>query len=202
MVAPSEPLARLIAELERLPGVGARTAERLAYHLLRVEAAEALRLAEAIKDVKQRLRPCATCFNTAESELCTICAADDRDRTLLCVVESPKDVIAIEKSASFRGLYHVLSGRVSPHEGIGGDRLTIAALVKRLRREDHAPVKEIILATNPDAEGDTTALVVRDALEPLGLPITRIARGLPTGGSIEFANVQILRDAFEGRRSS
>lgn len=197
-----EPLQRLIDELERLPGVGMRTAERLAYHILKAETAEALRLAEAIRDVKAKLRPCSLCFNTAEGELCSICASPDRDRTVLCIVEHPKELQAIEKSGTYRGLYHVLAGRISPHEGLGAERLTIPALLKRLGRDDHKLVVEIILATNPDAEGDTTALVVQKSLARLPVKVTRIARGLPAGGTIEFANVQILRDAFAGRRSS
>lgn len=195
-----EPLARLVEELERLPGVGRRTAERLAHHILNADPAEAARLADAIRDVKQRLRPCPQCFNTTDREICAVCAATDRDRTLLCVVEQTRDLLAIEAAGVYRGLYHVLGGRVSPHEGLGPERLTLAALERRLAREDMRGVREVIVATNPDAEGDTTALEVEETLRPTGLAVTRIARGLPTGGSIEFANVQILRDALRGRQ--
>jgi len=193
------PLSRLVEEFEKLPGIGARTAERLAFYLLKVDKESALGLSHAIRDVKQKLRPCVECFNITESELCRICQSTTRDRTVLCVVEHPKDLLALEKSGSYQGLYHVLMGHISPHEGIAADQLTVAALVKRLGREEYAPVQEVILATNADAEGDATALVLKSHLEPLGLQVTRLARGLPIGGTIEFANVEILREAFSGR---
>lgn len=197
-----EPLARLVDELEKLPGVGRRTAERLAHYILKTDTHDALRLADAIRDVKERLRSCVVCFNTTDRELCAVCRDEGRDRSTICVVEQTRDLLAIEKSGSYHGLYHVLGGRVSPHEGLGADRLTMSALIARLKSDAKREVKEVILATNPDAEGDTTALVVEDALAGSGLSVTRIARGLPTGGSIEFANVQILRDALSGRQRS
>ena len=194
------PLARLVEELERLPGVGARTAERLAEHLLFSDRADALRLADAIRDVKERLHPCRECFNITERELCGVCSEVQRDRSRMCVVERPKDLVALEKAGGHRGIYHVLRGKVAPHEGKGPEGLTLAALRRRLDGAD-PPVQELIIATNPDAEGDATALVVRDHVADLVATVTRLARGIPSGGSIEFANVSILRDALDARRS-
>ncbi|MCA9320692.1 MAG: recombination protein RecR [Planctomycetes bacterium] len=195
----AEPLSRLIEEFARLPGVGQRTAERLAYHVLKVDRESAMGLARAIRDVKDRLRACRRCFNIADGELCAICSSDSRDNSIVCVVESARDLIAIEKSGAYRGLYHVLSGRVSPHEGQGADRTTLAALLDRLDGAEATGIKEILVATNPNAEGDTTALVIEEHLRGRDLKLTRLARGLPSGGTIEFANVDILRDAIDGR---
>jgi len=195
----SETLDRLIAEFERLPGIGARTAERLAFHVLRSAAEEAMGLARAIRDVKARIRPCAECFNIAEGGgPCAVCADAGRDRGLVCVVEQPKDLLALERTGRYRGLYHVLLGRLAPLEGAGPERLTVDALVERVRR---GGVREVILATNPDLEGDGTALFVAERLRGLPATVTRIAKGIPSGSSIEYASDAILSDALEGRRS-
>jgi recombination protein RecR len=194
----SETLDRLIAEFERLPGIGAKTAERLAFHVLRSGAEEAMGLARAIRDVKAKIRPCAECFNIAEGGgPCAVCADAGRDRGLVCVVEQPKDLLALERTARYRGLYHVLLGRLAPLEGAGPERLTVDALVERVRR---GGVREVILATNPDLEGDGTALYVAERLKGLPVAVTRIAKGIPSGSSIEYANDAILSDALEGRR--
>ncbi|MEZ6194258.1 MAG: recombination mediator RecR [Planctomycetota bacterium] len=195
----AEPLARLAAELERLPGVGARTAERLAYHLLKVDREEAMRLARAIRDVKESLKACRVCSNIADADLCRICRSSSRDRSRICVVEQVRDLVAIEKTGAYDGLYHVLLGRVAPNRGEGPQDTTLGALLARLDGEEKERVKEVIVATNPDAEGDTTALVVAQELASRPVTVTRLARGIPSGGSIEFANVEILRDAFRGR---
>ncbi|MEE9394465.1 MAG: recombination mediator RecR [Planctomycetota bacterium] len=195
----AEPLARLVEEFEKLPGVGARTAERLAYHVLKIEREPAMALARAIRDVKDSLRPCSVCHNIAEADLCWICRADDRDRTRICVVEHAKDLIALEKSGAYQGLYHVLLGRLDPQRGKGPGETTISSLRHRLETPTNPAVEEVILATNPDAEGDATALALKEVLKDLPLKISRIARGLPSGGSIEFANVEILKDALQGR---
>ena len=202
MNASNEPLARLVSELEKLPGIGTRTAERLAYHVLKIDREEAMRLARAIRDVKERLGPCEICFNIASESVCTICRSAERDARTICVVEQVKDLLAIEKANAWGGVYHVLQGRVSPHEGKSAEHTTLAALRKRLEKlvpSGEGDV-EVILATNPDAEGETTALVVQENLADLaGVNLTRIARGIQRGGSIEFANVEIIRDAFDGR---
>lgn len=197
----AEPLSRLVDELQKLPGIGRRSAERIAFHLLRLDRAPAMALARAIRDVKDGLRPCRVCGNVTEGEICRICSDPARERGIVCVVESSRDLIALEKSGAFRGLYHVLSGRVSPAEGRGPEETGIGALRERLleRRKEGDPVRELILATNPDAEGDATALALRENLADLGIPLSRLARGIPSGGSIEFANVEILREAFRGR---
>ena len=196
----AEPLSRLVDELEKLPGIGARTAERLAFHLLKSKTDEAMLLARAIRDVKHELTPCPVCFNIAEGGgNCRICSDARRDHTTLCVVEHPKDLIALENVGVYRGVYHVLMGRLSPHEGIGPESLTLEQLSQRLKAKGDDAVVEVIVATNPDAEGDATALYVAQLVEKAGVRATRIARGLPTGGSIEFANVEILKDALEGR---
>jgi len=198
----AEPLTRLVEELEKLPGIGARTAERLAFHLLKATTDDAMQLARAIRDVKQRLAPCPVCFNVAEGGAeCRICTSAARDRAKICVVEQPKDLIAIEATGAYDGLYHVLMGHVSPHEGASPDSLTLTALVERVRaaRAGATPVAEVIVATNMDAEGDLTAMVLGERLAPFGVTVTRLARGLPSGGAIEFANVEILKDALQGR---
>jgi len=192
-----EAVARLIAELKRLPGVGQRTAERLAFHLVQSPRDAALALAQAIRDVKENARPCSTCFNVTESDPCPICADPGRDRQVLCVVERPQDVMALEKIGGYRGLYHVLLGTVSLLEGMDPRDLTIEPLIDRVRRGE---VREVILATNPNFEGDATALHLRAALDRLGVRLTRLARGLPTGSSLEFASKAILSEALEGRQ--
>jgi recombination protein RecR len=195
----AEPVERLLTELCRLPGVGRRTAERLAYHLLREPPAEAMKLAIAIRDVKRLIRPCTECGNLDEADPCAICADDRRDRALLLVVETPRDLAAIERSGSYRGLYHVLGGRIAPLDGVGPDELNIGSLVARATAKD-SRVREIILATNPDMEGDGTALFLSRALAETGVRVSRIARGIPTGSSIEYASGAVLTDAIEGRK--
>jgi len=192
-------IEKLMEELGRLPGIGARTAERLAFHLLKAPDAEALALADAIRDVKTKIRPCRVCYNLAEQELCAICADPRRDRRTICVVEQPKDLLALESTGAYRGLYHVLMGHVAPLEGVGPEDLTLDELVARVRGGD---VKEVILGTNPDVAGDTTALHVAEALAPTGVKMTRLARGLPAGGQIEYASKSILADAIDQRRGA
>jgi len=193
-----EAVERLIEELKRLPGVGQRTAERLAFHLVQSPKEDGLRLAKAIEDVKASVHPCRECFNVTDRDPCSICADPGREQAVLCVVERPQDVLAIEKSAGFRGRYHVLLGAVSLLEGVDADALTLRPLVERVRR---AGVKEVILATNPNFDGDATALHLRASLEPLGVRVSRLARGLPTGSSLEFASKAMLTEALEGRQA-
>ncbi|MBI3726221.1 recombination protein RecR [bacterium] len=197
-----EAVARLVAELRRLPGIGQRTAERLAFHLVVSPKPEALGLAEAIKDVKENVRPCSTCKNVTERDPCELCADESRDRALICVVERPMDVLAVEKLGIFRGLYHVLLGSISLLDGVDAKDLTIDRLVERIRKakETAVPVREVILATNPNFDGDATALHLRASLDKLGVRVTRIARGLPSGSSLEVASKAILAEAIEGRR--
>ncbi|MGA2264914.1 MAG: recombination mediator RecR [Phycisphaerae bacterium] len=197
MAAYSETIQRLMAELGKLPGIGARTAERLAFYLLKSTPQEAMALADAIRDVKQRVRPCKTCFNLAEGELCAVCADPRRDKSILCVVEQPKDVLALESTGAYRGVYHVLGGHIAPLEGSEAEDLTIEPLVRRVAA---GGVKEVILATNPTVAGDGTALHITSLLTPKGVKITRLARGLPAGGQIEYAAKSILADAINERR--
>lgn len=193
-----EPLLKLIAAFSRLPGIGERSAERLAIYLLKADAAEANGLADAIRTVKESLRPCRACFNFSEAPLCPVCADDARERSTIMVVESPKDVVAFERTSRYRGLYHVLLGHLSPHEGSALRHLTADRLLDRVRA---GGIDEVILATNPDAEGDGTALAVARRLEGTGVRVSRLARGLPSGFSIEFAGTEVLSDALEGRRT-
>lgn len=193
----SQTLERLMAELGRLPGIGPRSAERVAFHLLKATDAEAFALADAVRDLKTKVRPCKACFNIAEGELCEICADPRRDRSVICVVEQPKDLLALESTGVFRGLYHVLMGHVAPLDDSGPEDLTIDALVGRVKA---GGVKEVILGTNPDVAGDATALHVRKALAGAAVKVTRLARGLPAGGQIEYANKSILSDAISQRR--
>lgn len=193
----SEAIERLMEEFGKLPGIGARTAERLAFHVLKADEAEAMRLADAIRDVKTKIRPCRRCFNLAEAELCAVCADPRRDQGTICVVEQPKDLLALESTGEYRGVYHVLMGHIAPLEGVEAEDLTVDALVERVRGGD---VGEVILATNPNVTGDATALHVADRLAGTGVKITRLARGLPAGGQIEYANKSILSDAINERR--
>ncbi|MBM4010958.1 MAG: recombination protein RecR [Planctomycetes bacterium] len=190
-------IARLIEAFADLPGIGRRTAERLAYHVLNTPKEEALAFADAIRAVKENLRPCRTCFNLAEGDECTICRDPRRDASLLCVVEQVRDLLALEQAGSYRGLYHVLQGRVAPLEGKGADGLTLDALAARVAQ---GRFREIILGTTPNVEGDATALVVAQRLEGLPVELTRLARGLTVGASLEQANREMLVDAFAGRR--
>ncbi|GAB4290867.1 MAG: recombination mediator RecR [Coriobacteriia bacterium] len=191
------PIARLLEELERLPGIGPKSAQRLAFHILRADTEAATRLAEAVLEVKRSIHFCSTCFNFAENELCDICADPERDDSVVCVVEEPRDIVAIERTGEFRGRYHVLQGAISPIDGIGPEQLRIRELVDRL-----APgvVTEIIVATDPDVEGETTALYLARLVKPLGVRVTRIASGLPVGGDLEYADEVTLGRALEARR--
>ncbi len=192
-----DPLAVLIEALAGLPGVGAKTAERMAFHLLMAPSEEAMRLAYAIRDVKEKIRHCAVCFNIGSDDPCAICRDPKRDRAVLCVVEQPGDLWAIERTAQYRGLYHVLLGRLAPLDGVGPDRLTAAKLAERLRAGE---IRELILATNPTSEGDATAVYLQRLVQPLGVRITRLARGLPAGSTLEYANRAVVMDALQGRR--
>jgi len=191
------PIARLLEELERLPGIGPKSAQRLAYHILRGDDDAAGRLAEAIVDVKRTIRFCERCFNFAEGDLCDICGDPGRDTATICVVEEPRDVVAVERTGEFRGTYHVLQGAISPIDGIGPEQLRVRELVDRLRAGD---VTEVILATDPDIEGETTALYLSRLIRPLGVRVTRIASGLPVGGDLEYADEVTLGRALEARR--
>jgi recombination protein RecR len=199
MAAEPESLARLAEALALLPGVGRRTAERLAHHLVRAPEAEALGLADAIRAARLRIRPCSRCLAPAESDPCAICADPRRDASLLLVVESARDLRAIEETGAWRGRYHVLGGRLSPLEGLDVDALRLDLLVERARADG---VREVCLATNPDLEGDGTALAVASALEGAGIPVTRPARGLPVGGSIQHLARSVLVEALENRRAA
>ncbi|NUN50542.1 MAG: recombination protein RecR [Candidatus Brocadiae bacterium] len=191
----TESLSRLIGEFARLPGVGEKTAERLALHVLRAPREEALALSRAIEDVKANVRACSRCFNVSEQDPCSICADTKRDHTVVCVVEQPSDLWAIEGSGAYRGTYHVLGGRIAPVDGIGPEHLTVSRLLDRVRDG----VREVILATNPTMEGDGTALHLRSKLEPRGITVTRIARGLPSGGTLQHASRAVVADAIGGR---
>lgn len=191
------PLARLIEEFYKLPGIGPKSAQRLAYYLLRMPAAEARSLAEAIIEVKERVTLCSTCQNVTEIDPCRICADERRDQGVICVVEEPLDILALERTGSFKGLYHVLHGAISPMDGIGPEDLKISELLARLRS---AAVREVILATNPNLEGEATAMYLSRLLTPLGIRVTRLARGLPAGGDLEYADDVTLTRALEGRQ--
>jgi recombination protein RecR len=191
------PLGRLVAELSRLPGIGQRTAQRLAFHLLRADDEEAEALAAAIREVKEKLGLCEVCFNLAEGERCRICEDASRDRGLICVVEEPADVIPIERTHEYRGLYHVLGGALSPIDGIDAEDLRIAEL---LRRAGEGEVREVVLATNPTTTGEATALHIAEALRG-GVTVTRLASGLPVGADLEHADEVTLGKALAGRRS-
>lgn len=191
-----ESMDRLLEELGKLPGVGRKTAERLAHHILRLPADDALRLAVAIRDVKRNTRTCSRCANVTETDPCAVCSDPGREAHAVCVVEQPRDVAAIEEAHAWRGVYHVLGGKVSPLDGVAADDLTLARLVERVRSEG---VREVVIATSPDLEGDGTALYVERALEGLPVRISRIARGVPSGLPLEHASGAMLRDAFRGR---
>jgi recombination protein RecR len=193
----TQSVSNLIDELAKLPGIGKKSAERLAYHVLRMHRNEAAALADAIRTVKENVGYCRQCYNLAEGELCTICRDPGRQADLLCIVEQPRDLMALEQTGVFRGLYHVLLGRIAPLEGIGPDQLTIDDLVKRVAA---GQCREIIMATNPTVEGDGTALYISNLLAETPLRITRLARGITTGSVLEFANKEILSDALSGRQ--
>lgn len=197
MSATPAPLAALIDALVRLPGIGPKTAQRLAFHLLKVPREQAAALAEAVVGLKDKTRLCVRCFNIAEEELCGVCQDSRRDDQILCVVEEVNDLLAVEKSREFRGLYHVLGGSLSPLEGRGPDQIRGKELVARLER---GGIREVILATNPNVEGEATALYLLRLLKPFQVKVTRIARGLPMGGDLEYADEVTLARALEGRR--
>ncbi|MFP4356529.1 MAG: recombination mediator RecR [Phycisphaerae bacterium] len=194
----SESIDRLIEQFGRLPGIGERTAERLAFHLLKADESEALALAQAIADVKTRIHPCKQCFNLAEGgQLCEICRDSARNPARICVVEQPKDLLALESTGAWNGLYHVLMGQIAPLEGVEPEDLTIDELVQRVRT---GTVEEVVLATNPTVGGDGTALHISSLLAGTDVKVTRLARGLPSGGQIEYSNKSILADALNERR--
>ncbi|MCI0784409.1 MAG: recombination protein RecR [Chloroflexi bacterium] len=191
------PLARLIEEFYRLPGIGPKSAQRLAYYLLRMPAADAHSLAEAIVEVKDKVTLCSVCQNVTEVDPCRMCTDSARDRSIMCVVEEPLDILALERTGSYHGLYHVLHGAISPMDGIGPDDLKVRELLDRLRDGE---TKEIILATNPNLEGEATSMYLSRLIGPLGLRVTRLARGLPAGGDLEYADDVTLTRALEGRQ--
>jgi recombination protein RecR len=191
-------IARLMEEFTQLPGIGPKTAERLTHHLLAAGRSATLSLADALRAVAETIHPCPQCFNLAEGPLCSICSDPRRDASVLCVVEQPRDLAALERAGTFKGLYHVLQGRLAPLENIGPEQLTVDAL---LRRVYQSGVQEVILATNPTLEGDGTALYLSNLLAGTNVRLTRLARGLPSGSVLEFANSQMLVDALEGRRT-
>ena len=191
------PVQDLIDELGKLPGIGPKSAQRIAYHLLKLPRDDALRLARAVTEAKDRVSFCRRCFNVGEGEECAICLDTRRDSSVVCVVEEPRDIVAVERTGEFRGRYHVLQGAISPIEGIGPDQLRVKELLARLEPE---AITEVILCTNPNLEGEATAMYLARLLKPLGLRVTRIASGLPVGGDLEYADELTLGRALEGRR--
>jgi recombination protein RecR len=190
-------LDELIQELSKLPGIGRKSAQRIAFYLLKISKEEVIRLASTIESAKSKLRFCSTCFNLTEIDPCAVCADSERDRTTVCVVEEPSDVLALDRIKEYKGLYHVLQGAISPLDGIGPEKLKVRELVDRLKPGD---IKEVILATNPDAEGEATAIYLAKLLSPLGVKVTRIARGLPVGSDLDYADEVTLSRALEGRK--
>lgn len=193
----SPPIARLIEELEKLPGIGHKTAQRLAFHILNLPAEKSEALANAIKEAKLKTRYCSICSNITETDPCSICGSAKRDHGIICVVEDPKDVIAMERIREFNGVYHVLHGVISPMEGIGPEDIRIKELLQRIRDGN---TREVIMATDPDVEGEATAMYISRLLKPIGIRITRIAHGIPVGGDLEYADEVTLAKALEGRR--
>lgn len=194
-----EPVARLIDEFSRLPGIGPKTASRLVFYLLRAPEEQAESLADALRELRERITFCSICFNITESDPCGVCADEGRDRATICVVEEPLDVVAIERTRDYQGLYHVLHGTIAPVEGIGPDDLRIAQLLPRL--DTLPPVREVIIATNPNMEGEATAMYIARQLEGRDIRVTRLARGLPVGGDLEYADEVTLSRALAGRQS-
>ena len=193
----AKPLNRLINELAKLPGIGGKTAQRLEFHILSMDDKSAMELAEAISDAKRSMTYCSVCGNLTDMDPCAICADESRDKSVICVVESPKDVVAMEKIREYRGYYHVLHGAISPMDGIGPDDINLKSLIMRLQDED---VKELIIATNPNIEGEATAMYIARLIKPSGIKVTRIAHGIPVGGDLEYADEVTLLKAMEGRR--
>ncbi len=197
MVQYARPLARLVGEFEKLPGIGPKSAQRLAFYVLRLSEEEGQALADAIVEVKRRIGYCRVCFNFTDQEVCDICRDTRRDAGLLCVVADPRDLVAMEKTGEFKGLYHVLGGVLAPMEGIGPDQLKIRELLARLREND---MREVVIATNPNVEGDATAMYLATHLKNLGVRVTRIAHGVPVGGDLDYADQATLIQALDGRR--
>ncbi len=192
----AEPIARLIDQFKRLPGIGQKTAQRLAFHLLRADPEEGLALADAIRDAKTKIRECSVCNNITDTDPCLYCTSATRNRSVICVVEEPHNIIAIERTRQYSGLYHVLGGALSPLEGIGPDQLKLKGLIERLKA---GTVQEIIIATNPTAEGEATAVYVSKLIKPLGVRVTRIGVGIPVGSDLEYADEITMLKAMEGR---
>ena len=191
-------LQKLIDELGKLPGVGPKSAQRIAFHLIKIPEQDALSLADAIQQAKQKVRFCETCFNMSDEAICEICSDSQRDSSLVCVVEEPRDIIALERTREYKGLYHVLQGAINPIDGIGPEQLKIRELLERLKGNT---VVEVILCTNPNIEGEATAMYLAKLIEPLGIQVSRIASGLPVGGDLEYADELTLGRALEGRRN-
>ena len=195
---PSGAIGQLMQEFGKLPGIGPKSAERLTHYLLAGDRRQALALSEALRAIVERVHPCKQCFNLTEGELCSLCSDPKRDGASICVVETPRDLTALERAGSYKGLYHVLHGRLAPLDNVGPEQLTLDALLRRVQK---GGIQEVILATNPTTEGDGTALYISNLLAGTGVRITRLARGLPSGSVLEFANSQMLADALEGRRT-
>ena len=194
----AKPLTRLIGELSKLPGIGGKTAQRLAFHILSMSDDEAKAIADAIVDAKQNMHYCSVCGNLTDTDPCDICSDSSRDRTTICVVENPRDVSAMERVKEYHGLYHVLNGAISPMDGIGPDDINLRSLIVRL--QENEDIKELILATNPNIEGEATAMYIARLIKPAGIKVSRIAHGLPVGGDLEYADEETLYRAMEGRR--
>ena len=192
-----EPIARLIQEFAKLPGVGPKSAQRLTYHVLRAPEEAALALAQALGDVKQRVVLCSECFNITEANPCLFCTADRRERAMICVVEQPLDVLVVERTGGYRGLYHVLHGSLNPIDGVGPEQLRVSELVRRV---EAGGITEVIMATNPSLEGEATSMYIQRLLQPLGVRVTRLARGLPSGADLEYTDDLTLSRALEGRQ--
>ena len=192
-----KPLNKLINELSKLPGIGGKTAQRLAFHILSMDDKSAAELAGSITDAKKSMTYCSVCGNLTDTDPCVICSDESRDRSIICVVESPKDVVAMEKIREYRGYYHVLHGAISPMDGVGPDDINLKSLIVRLQNEE---VKELVIATNPNIEGEATAMYIARLIKPSGIRVTRIAHGIPVGGDLEYADEVTLLKAMEGRR--
>ena len=193
----AKPLNKLINELSKLPGIGGKTAQRLAFHILSMDDKSAAELAGSITDAKKSMTYCSVCGNLTDTDPCVICSDESRDRSIICVVESPKDVVAMEKIREYRGYYHVLHGAISPMDGVGPDDINLKSLIVRLQNEE---VKELVIATNPNIEGEATAMYIARLIKPSGIRVTRIAHGIPVGGDLEYADEVPLLKAMEGRR--
>ena len=193
----AKPLNKLIAELSKLPGIGGKTAQRLAFHILSLDEPEAKALADAITEAKASMRYCSICGNLTDGDICSVCADTARDHSTICVVESPRDVSAMERVREYKGVYHVLNGAISPMDGIGPEDINLRSLIVRLQEND---IKEVILATNPNIEGEATAMYIARLIKPAGIKVARIAHGLPVGGDLEYADEVTLSKAMEGRR--